>query len=152
MTMNAAYVAGLIDGEGCIHLDVTRGLYYRARVTVGMTEPALFLLQELQQEWGGTLYQFRKSTQRWAAAWTWHLTGEPAAAVLREIQPYLRLKCEQAQLAIELEEIRLALPLRWGNQRLWSDEARTACGVVKDRLHALNQKGPRAPAVPVEVV
>lgn len=44
--MNFAYVAGLIDGEGCIHLD-TSGRTTRARVSVGMTEPALPILTEL---------------------------------------------------------------------------------------------------------
>ena len=152
MTTNPAYVAGLIDGEGCIHLDVTRGMYYRARVSVGMTEPALGLLKELQQEWGGTLYQQRKQTQRWAAAWTWHLTGDPAGVLLRAIQPHLRLKAEQARLALELEAIRQALPLRWGNQRLWNEDARTACRAVRHRLHTLNKKGPRASVPSVEVV
>ena len=152
MTMNSAYVAGLIDGEGCIHLDVTRRTYYRARVSIGMTEPALALLREMQQEWGGTLYQQRQQTQRWASAWTWHLTGESAANLLRAVQPYLRLKAEQAKLALMVEEIRLALPLRWANQRTWNDEARAACEAIKNRLHTLNKKGPRVPAKSAEAV
>lgn len=43
-----AYVAGLIDGEGCIHLEKSR-TSYRARVSVGMTAPALPLLTEMHK-------------------------------------------------------------------------------------------------------
>lgn len=150
MDMNSAYVAGLIDGEGCIHLDCPKKITYRARVSVGMTEPALLLLQELQQEWGGTLYQLRKATDRWAAAWTWHLTGDAAAALLTAIRPYLRLKGAQADAAMEVEAIRGALTQRRNGDRNWTPEARAACEAVKQRMHVMNAKGPRASAPIVE--
>lgn len=151
MDMNSAYVAGLIDGEGCVHLDVPKGTY-RARVSVGMTEPALCLLMALKGEWGGTLYQQRQATQRWAAAWTWHLTGEKAVALLLSIRPYLRLKGAQADAALEVERIRSALTLRPNGQKAWTPEAREACEQIKQRMHALNSKGPRASAPSAEVV
>jgi hypothetical protein len=142
---NLAYVAGLIDGEGCIHLDCPRGVTYRARVSVGMTEPALPLLQGLRAEWGGTLYQLRKPTDRWAGAWTWHLTGSPATALLTAIRPFLRLKSTQAESALRVEAIRDALPNRANGQKLWSEEARSACLEIKAEMHELNRKGPRVP-------
>jgi len=150
MDMNCAYVAGLIDGEGCIHLDVTGGVY-SPRVTVGMTAPALDLLTELQQEWGGTLYQMRVGTDRWAAAWTWHLTGWKAAGLLTAIRPYLRLKGGQADAALEVAAIREALPKRQNGQANWNPEARAACEEIKQRMHAMNAKGPRAPVLNAEV-
>lgn len=147
--MNCAYVAGLIDGEGCIHLDVTGGVY-APRVSVGMTAPALDLLTELQQEWGGTLYQMRKQTPRWAAAWTWHLTGWKAASLLIAIRPYLRLKAGQADAALEVAAIREALPKRRNGQANWSPEARASCEAIKQQMHLMNAKGPRVPALTVE--
>ena len=142
MDTNLAYVAGLIDGEGCVHLDTPRRTY-RARVSVGMTEPALPLLQQLRTEWGGTLYQLRPATARWAAAWTWHLTGGPAAALLTAIRPYLRIKGAQADAAMEVERIRSSLDRRANGQFAWTEEARQACEAVKMRMHAMNAKGPR---------
>lgn len=139
-----AYVAGLIDGEGCIHLECSRTTY-RPRVSVGMSQPALPLLKELQAEWGGTLYQARIQTAKWAAAWTWHTGGPEAARLLRATQPYLRLKREQAREALAVHEIWEALtPTKGGQQRRWTPEAREACEWIKQRLHALNAKGPRA--------
>jgi hypothetical protein len=150
MNTNHAYVAGLIDGEGCIHLDVTGGVY-SPRVTVGMTYPALHLLEALKAEWGGTLYQMRRATATWAAAWTWHLTGYRAMNLLITIRPYLRLKTVQAECAIQVGMIREALPKRANGQAKWTPEARAACAAIKARMHAMNAKGPRAAVTSAEV-
>lgn len=146
MDMNRAYVAGLIDGEGCIHIEIVRGLFFNPRVTVGMTEPALQLLQNLQAEWGGTLYQARKPTKKWAAAWAWHLTAEPAANLLMEIKPYLRLKHEQADIALEVWHVKQSLEKRKNGHRSWTEQARSRCRELVSRMHDLNRKGPQPDA------
>lgn len=144
-----AYVAGLIDGEGCIHVEKTKGTY-RPRVTVGMSEVALPLLSSMKAEWGGTLYLLRPATDKWAAAWTWYLSGPKAKAILLEIRPFLRLKREQADIAIRMEEVRESLPPRWPgkpeSQGLWTVEARDKCEQMKLRIHQLNAKGPGSAA------
>lgn len=150
MTTNLAYVAGLMDGEGCIHLDVTKGRWYQPRVSVGMTEPALHLLTALQDEWGGTLYQMRKPTEKWAAAWTWHLTGPVAAELLTAIRPFLRLKMDQADAALELNAIVQGLPKTAKGQSRWNPEAQAKCAEIRARMKMMNQKGPRAAVKNVE--
>ncbi|QFP94446.1 LAGLIDADG endonuclease [Gordonia phage Keitabear] len=139
-----AYVAGLIDGEGCVHLCTSKNTY-RARVTVGMTEPALPLLTQLHDEWGGSLTRSRPATARWSAAWVWVLTGSDAVAMLNEVHPFLRMKQEQARLVLEVEHVRASLPRRPNGSGSWTDEARETCATIKTRLHALNAKGTRAP-------
>lgn len=151
MTMSHAYVAGLIDGEGCVHLDTPRGTY-RARVSVGMTEPARELLEDLRTDWGGTIYQQRPATDRWAAAYTWHVTGQRAVAVLITIRPHLRLKGGQADLVLQVEALRAVLPRRSSVGKWWDDETRAACEEIKEKIHRLNAKGPRAPARSAEAV
>lgn len=188
MSTAHAYLAGLIDGEGCVHLD-TPGRTYRARVSVGMTEPALPLLNELrvvfsartperiirtcsparpvgvaigslqaqvyptmQATWGGTLYQARPATARWAAAHVWHMTGSKAVGVLTAVRPFLRLKGEQADLALEVERLRSLQGQRANGQFLWTEETRRACEAIKQQMHVLNSKGPRASALTVEAV
>lgn len=146
-----AYVAGLLDGEGCIHLGVRKGTF-RARVTVGMTSPALPLLTELRGLWGGSIYQLRPSTQSWASAWTWSIQGEPARQLLQAVLPYLRLKRRQAELCLEVETIRASLVRRPNGGGAWTAEARAACEAIKAELHSLNAKGPRvSPATGAEV-
>ena len=138
---NFAYVAGLIDGEGCIHLGVRKGTY-RARVTIGMTETARPLLESLREEWGGSLYLLRPATDRWQAAWTWSIQGEPAGRLLEAVAPYLRLKAEQARLALAVETVRRELPRRPNGSGSWTSTGRARCEEIKQQMHALNRKGP----------
>ncbi|MDO5535856.1 MAG: hypothetical protein Q4F65_14560 [Propionibacteriaceae bacterium] len=148
--MDIAYVAGLIDGEGCIHLGTRKGTY-RARVTVGMTEVALPLLRELQEEWQGSIYCSRQPTEKWAGAWVWSVQGAPARVLLESLTPHLRLKKEQATLALEVEDIRSRLARMANGSGRWTPEARVACEAIKMRLHSLNAKGPRESVTTVEV-
>ena len=54
--MHAAYVAGILDGEGCLTVGLNKkARTCDARVYVGMTIKALAILQSLNQEFGGTL-------------------------------------------------------------------------------------------------
>lgn len=147
MTESLAYVAGLIDGEGCVHLCVSTkeiGATYRGRVTIGMTEPALPVLKWLHQEWGGSLANSRQATDKWSAAWVWTLTGDQARELLRQVSPYLKLKAPQARLVLEVERIRADLPRRPNGSGQWNSRARAECEAIKAKLHRLNAKGERA--------
>ena len=148
MVRDGAYAAGLLDGEGCILIGVRKATY-RARVNVGMTLPALPLLQSMQAEWGGGLSRSRVATERHAESWMWSLQGAPAAVLLEAALPHLRLKRPQAELALAVEAIRTSLP-RWRNgSGLWTPEARAERAALKEKMHALNVRGPRATTVEV---
>ena len=137
------YLAGLVDGEGCIHLGTRKGTY-RGRVTIGMTAVALPLLELLKAQWGGSIYCSRPATERWSAAWVWSVQGAPSRPLLEAIAPFLVLKAEQARLALEVEHIRANLPRRPNGSGAWTPEAQDKCERIKARLHELNAKGPRA--------
>lgn len=143
MGTNAAYVAGLIDGEWCVHLCTSKNTY-RGRVTVGMTAPALATLERLQMPWGGSLVQGRKATTAWEEAWVWTVTGAEAATLLQAAMPYLRIKAGQAYWVLEVERIRASLPRRPNGSGAWTPEARAECAAIKGRLHELNCKGHRS--------
>lgn len=151
MNTDAAYVAGLIDGEGCIYIEKAKANIalptYRARVSIGMTAPALDLLREMQARWGGTLYQLRPATERWAAAWTWYTWGDSATEMLRYVAPFLRLKGQQAAVAMAVEAVRAELPRRRNGNAKWTPEARARCEELKQQMHLLNAKGPSAQTV-----
>ena len=143
MNASAAYVAGLIDGEGCIHIEKSRATY-RARVTLGMSAPARGLLEEMKSQWGGVMYQMRPATKRWAAAYQWYVWGDSASELLRYILPYLKLKRRQAEIGLAVEAVRNALPRRQNGNALWDSAAREECEGLKQKMHQLNKKGPRA--------
>lgn len=99
----------------------------------------------MQQTYGGSLTVVRKATARWESAETWTVTGAEAAQCLRRVDPYLRLKSEQAQVALRAHQVREDLPRSPSGRSRWTDEAKQRCAVLKARMHELNRKGPTTP-------
>lgn len=89
-----AWSAGIIDGEGCIHIGVRCGKNrkgYRLRVSVGNTDPRM--ITELQSIWGGTVNVNTKDKRpNRKTSWNWVMTDSPAAKMLEEMLPYLVCK------------------------------------------------------------
>ena len=105
--MNDAYAAGILDGEGCLTVGLTkRVMTYDSRIYVGMTERAKGVLELFRREFGGTLRKSRGATEKWEAAWMWSVSGRGAAAVLARVLPHLVLKQRQGQLLAELEAMK----------------------------------------------
>jgi hypothetical protein len=147
-----AYVAGLIDGEGCIGIARSRKgkrtgeRSYRVIMDMGMTIKALSILRALQEEFGGTVVKMRAATDRWEEAHCWSIGGPAAAEMLRRVAPFLQLKQEQANLGIALEEIHQSLPRSEYGQGIrfrWTPEARERCEIIRLRVMELNKKGPQ---------
>lgn len=97
-----AYIAGIIDGEGCIGIYCHRnsGNGYRSHylvVTVNMTRPEA--LQLIHQHYGGTYRQQDRPEGKPRIVWA--IRNWAAQQFLREILPYLTVKELQARLAID---------------------------------------------------
>lgn len=99
------YLAGLIDGEGCITIFRHKGKgcrtdhwSYRPLVQIGMTHKPT--LHAIHLQFGGQFKQKRGQdiTRRSYAVWT--LRGGNCIDLLREIAPYLITKKEEARLLI----------------------------------------------------
>jgi hypothetical protein len=143
-----AYVAGLIDGEGCIGIQSSnKGAQYYVEITIGMTEKARTLLDQVQQNYGGTVTHHRRKTQQWANAWKWRIGGDAALTFLEMIAPYLVLKSQQAQLALKLRAICSQMQAHPNGTKKWTEPLRKEAQALKDAMHKLNQKGPDALAV-----
>lgn len=85
-----AYVAGFVDGEGCIGI-YANGTSLRLSVQIGQKDKSV--LEYVQGVMGGSL-SFKKY---WTLAWF----NAEASDMLKQIQPYLMLKRQQAELCIE---------------------------------------------------
>jgi hypothetical protein len=109
----AAYLAGLVDGEGCISI-YHRRAYSKSRernpsaiggVRIAMCAPDL--IQWICSITGlGKVYRLpaRKDTDK--DSWLWEPGLRESARFLEAILPYLRLKERQASLLIELAHIK----------------------------------------------
>ena len=104
--VDAAYSAGIIDGEGCIRLQPkTFGL----DISVGNTE--LDLLIWLRDRWGGKIYSnSRHTTNRYLNSkpfFHWRVNGPDGFVFLESILPYMVIKNKRAEKALELKEFYL---------------------------------------------
>jgi hypothetical protein len=103
-----AYLAGLIDGEGCIRIKKAKAYRCQGRRTPSYTpaihvrmvdEPAIAFLEETL---GGWTYKEKPHSRGGRPLFCWQASGNVAAGVLRALRPYLRIKGEQADVALEL--------------------------------------------------
>ena len=111
--LDKAWVAGLVDGEGSLALkrQIRKDVYitnYQVWVTVGMSERPenRGALEWLHKHYGGSLgVQKRKGAEahrRDKIAWT--VVSQDGLRFLKDVQPYLRIKKEQARLLIDFQE------------------------------------------------
>jgi len=99
-----AYLAGILDGEGCIALNKQRTKrngkvysYYTLFVTVGNTDYSL--IKWLSDTFGGKYYpSTRKENRR--QVWTWCVASQKAEDMLNHVRKYMIVKKDQAELAI----------------------------------------------------
>lgn len=149
--MDAAYVAGILDGEGCLTIGRNKkALTYDARVYVGMTSKALCVLTELHQRFGGSLKKTRGRTEDWEEAWMWTINGKLAAAMLREVAPHMILKQRQGTLLLSVESMK-AQAVGKSGRASWTKEMRERAVAMRLSVMDLNRKGPievRKPPVP----
>lgn len=97
------YLAGFIDGEGCIDVQITRGVYIRPRLRIVLTISSEYLLKMAQNSYGGVLC-YRRGSGNWNDSVSWELSGyKQACPVLRNVVKHLILKREQARFCLWLE-------------------------------------------------
>lgn len=103
------YLAGLIDGEGCIDLSTTKvndQFYVQPRLRIGMATSCSFLLEMCQLNFGGHMEKVRESkSDNWQSSQTWAVVGyKQTCPILRNVVNHLILKKEQARFCLWMEE------------------------------------------------
>lgn len=134
-TVERAYLAGIVDGEGSIILYESRGAV-ALRIIVANTDHRLIEwvrnVTAVGQDTGA-----HKATERHKASYYWACNSDAAYSVLTQIRPYLVVKTAQADLAMETKE-RLQIPALKAD-RVWQMETR-------DQMRLLNKRGPKLTA------
>jgi hypothetical protein len=103
--VDLAYLAGFFDGEGCIGLYTTNRGRGSVRLAVqifqnhGRAQDEL--MQEIQARWGGTLHDR-------GTGFLYHANGERGIQMLTDLRPHLRIKAEQADVALDWYATRAA--------------------------------------------
>lgn len=119
-----AWSAGVIDGEGCIHIRYTDACYYPGSrnpqhtlyLKVTMTHEAT--VRRLHGLFGVGSVQVQRPAKgggtNLSVAFSWLCTSLKAAEVLKIVRPYLFTKAEEAAVALEFA----ALPRSTGGSNL----------------------------------
>ena len=104
-----AYAAGFVDGEGCIAIvrsfSQARSLYqYSVQVVVANHDRRA--LDWMQATWNGWVVAATPGVGLARRSWCWRApTGKAAEPFLTGIRPWLRLKAEQCDNALEMIEL-----------------------------------------------
>jgi len=138
-----AYVAGLLDGEGCLTIvRAYKGNAMASRIDIGMSDRALHVLKMLKDQFGGSVHLCRRPSAKWEGAHKWSIQGPPCAAVLKQVGGFMILKQHLARLLISLEAMKESLPRMPNGSAQWTAEAIDASQQFKQAIHEINRKGP----------
>jgi len=134
------YIAGIIDGEGCIGAYNTRtkkdrrASYYQLTVRVAMKSPRVITFLKEHFPCNINTYQKGDST-----IYAWQLRNRNAESFLRVIASYLIEKKEQAELAIEFCEFRRKQRSEHPRNAKYTDDMLDERDVYVDKLKLLKR-------------
>lgn len=103
--VDLAYLAGLFDGEGCIHIAQTKGQKHKRgkgnelRIFLSSTDE--WVCQTFKMAFGGSIWEYANSAN--TQQYSWQLACKKALPFLEILLPYLRLKRPQAEIAVAFQ-------------------------------------------------
>lgn len=104
-----AYLAGVIDSDGCIAIKRTKPTAKSKRKTISYSLQVLInqvdgrMLNYIRGAFGGCTTVCRNQGQKHQDVYRWYVTGDKAAYILKRLIPFLRAKKEQAQIGLRLQ-------------------------------------------------
>ena len=133
-----AYLAGLIDGEGSISLSVRSDKTNRAwigiRVAIGMTDEPV--IRWLAATFGGSVSHRTRRDPRWRDVFIWTISQQQAAALLKEVRPFLRVKYRQADVVMLV-----AADLKYHRWNPVTERVIEGRQLAVKMMHELNRRG-----------
>lgn len=126
-----AYAAGFLDGEGCIKIakrNPRNGRSANYSLLVSITQKDGRPVDWLFGNFGGVVYLKNKKTDGSNWIYEWRSTDTGAYKFLKSVVPFLLVKKEQAELAIQFQERR-----EFARKRNKPDNGRFA-SLTKDEL------------------
>jgi hypothetical protein len=141
-----AYMAGIIDADGTIGVKRrTEGglIRYSECVCVRQVEPEAVDL--LHEHFGGYRFVTRPTMPNRRELQGWEVTNRRAAECLAVLEPYLRIKVEQARVCLILSRTKIASTarIRAGRPGMITStpESREEMAVCYSRCRELNRAG-----------
>ena len=100
-----AYMAGFVDGEGCIRVALNQsGKYPFYQLTVRVYNTNCIVPNFFKQSFGEAVRINKRNNPNHRPLFMWQASCRLACSCLKQLEPYLMMKREQAQLAILFQE------------------------------------------------
>ena len=103
-----AYIAGLFDGEGCLHYSFKHHWYGRkenSEYWIQITNINRPIIEYLHNVFGGGMVLDRRQGGNRRMNFAWKIVARGTFRVLRQIAPYLRIKREQVNMLLDHETL-----------------------------------------------
>lgn len=126
-----AYLAGLIDGEGCFQIHRKPGKYkdsFTGKLVIGMSGPTIPTLHKRLKI--GTVYFRKPQKEGWKGTYMWTLGKTELEPILPRLIPYLVGKQLQASTVLEL----------FKTQSVYT-RGETDCAWLLEAMRKLNKRG-----------
>ena len=109
LTLDLKYVAGLFDGEGYIRINrwqTPNSIHIRYNLFGGINMTYKPVIQQLHQQFEGHFAQNRRSCYKptHRTLYTWMISSRRCAEFIRQIRPYLIVKADEVDLALEFQD------------------------------------------------
>jgi len=133
-----AYLAGIIDGEGCISVSENPRngrKYYRLILDVTNTND--ILMQWLEDTFGGIVRTNYARAENRSNLHGWTVSGKQCQELLAMVLPYLIIKKAQAELALAMNISDYGGSCRWS----YTEEEEMARGAIREAIMVENHKG-----------
>ena len=137
-----AYMAGLIDGEGCFYVGkVKQGRYgngWQFHTALVISSCDEIIIQWLETTFGGIRehrYRWTSKKANFRPVFTWRSQGPMLDYLCPLLLPYLIIKKVQCQVMIEMRSTYKNI----GSRRLPDEVAETRIRLI-ERMHSLNSR------------
>ncbi|MDO8534616.1 MAG: LAGLIDADG family homing endonuclease [Xanthobacteraceae bacterium] len=143
-----AYLAGVVDGDGCIFIrrgQVTRKngqVFVNHTINVTVVNTSAKIIQWLLDNVGGSASSAAFARPEWKSRHAWSIYGAAAVQMLGLIRPFLRMKEQQSSLGLELFGRRTKLTRGSPKHLVAAETARRE--ELYAKMRALNQRGSAA--------
>ena len=143
--MKLGYLAGLIDGEGCVSVDE------RGRPTLTVTNTFEPLVTALQAQFGGIIHirAYKNPARAHKTVYTWRIRGKEAVNIIRKCARHLIIKSEVAFWVLQAAALRAAY--KKAKTRAKQQALVQAGNLVLEQIRWVNHRGTDRDAIsPVE--
>lgn len=134
-----AYLAGIIDGEGCVYIYTrkTRDNYTDFFPRLQLITTSKDLHDWIHSIFGGMVFARKISNPKWKPRFEWYTTRNLLDKILWQILPYLVIKKRQVEILIEF---RKTFEIHYGSKGV-PDHIIELRKTLYSQLRVLNKRG-----------